>query len=53
MYVTRYNPARDLQEFRRGFGTLNSFLGRSGFVFGVLLVLLTLSPQPMKNKIKI
>ena len=26
MYVTRYNPARDLQEFRRGFDNFNSFL---------------------------
>ena len=26
MYVTRYNPARDLQEFRRGFDSFNSFL---------------------------
>ncbi len=26
MYVTRYNPAREMQEFRKGFETFNSFL---------------------------
>lgn len=26
MYVTRYNPAREIQEFRKGFDSLNSFL---------------------------
>lgn len=26
MYVTRYNPSKELQEFRRGFDNLNSFL---------------------------
>ncbi len=26
MYVTRYNPARDLQDFRRSFHDFNSFL---------------------------
>ena len=26
MFVTRYNPRRDIQEFRRGFENLNTFL---------------------------
>ncbi len=26
MYVTRYNPAKEIQEFRRGFESFNSFL---------------------------
>lgn len=26
MYVTRYNPAREIQEFRRGFDSFNTFL---------------------------
>lgn len=26
MYVTRYNPAREIKEFRRGFDNFNSFL---------------------------
>jgi len=26
MYVTRYNPAREIREFRRGFDNFNSFL---------------------------
>jgi len=26
MYVTKYNPTRDIQEFQRGFNSLNSFL---------------------------
>ena len=26
MYITRYNPSREIQEFRRGFDNLNSFL---------------------------
>ncbi len=39
MYVTRYNPARDLQEFRRGFGNFNSFL--DSFVQGKEAVNLT------------
>ena len=26
MFVTRYNPAKELQEFRRGYENLNSFL---------------------------
>lgn len=26
MYVTRYNPTREIQEFRRGFDSFNSFL---------------------------
>ncbi len=39
MYVTRYNPARDLQEFRRGFGNFNSLL--DSFVQGKEPVSLT------------
>jgi HSP20 family protein len=26
MFVTRYNPTREIKEFQRGFGNLNSFL---------------------------